>query len=109
MTSLFIRMDLVSSLMERRSLPAIKGAAQQRPQTHMCAVLVSGHPPVADLEHIRIIPVSRPGVGRDCNLAEPYAIHRLPLIADISRRPPRFPPVISSPLPWVILAVPDKD
>ena len=70
-TSRLVSRAIVSGVMVRK---IVAGQEQRRgkhrPQAHVRAVLVGLHAAVADFQHVRIVPVARPGVFREARLAE---------------------------------------
>src|SRR5258708_4393759 len=85
-----------------------QGSSQNRPKTEVGAVFRRGHSAIADFEHVRIIPVSRPGKGLKTNLQIQDVEHAvgatitgfpflfaLPSVLDVSGGAPK----ISYPVP----------
>jgi len=75
-----------------------KRGGKDRPQAEVRPVFVRGHAPFADLQHVRIIPVSRSRVTlqsilqvEDVEHAKPMLFFRLPLVADVTRGAPEVP------------------
>ena len=63
------------------------------------------HTPVADLEHVGIVPVPGACVWLKRILAESDARHRLPRVADVAGRAPEIPTDRRRPRPHVVPAV----
>src|SRR5208337_1613448 len=85
-------------------------AGQQRrgedgPEAHVGAVFVGGHAAVADLQHVRIVPVSGAGVFRDRGLRIDNFHHALVGVVDIAGGAPQIAADERSPLPHVGAAV----
>ena len=71
----------------------------------MAAVLFGGQIAVADLEHIRVVPVALAGILEEIDIDFVYAENRLPVCLDIGRRAPKVacrrapaPRKVSAPL-----------
>ena len=71
----------------------------------MAAVLFGGQISVADLEHIRVVPVALAGIFEEIDIDFVYAENRLPVRLDIGRRAPKVacrrapaPRKVSAPL-----------
>jgi hypothetical protein len=92
--------------MVRKSLPAIsQRRLQHAPQAHVQAIFVGGHPAIADLEHVRVVPVARLGMLDDLKLSEADALHRFPAVADVEGSAPQIAAGLGAPLPHVARAV----
>src|SRR5215469_3200291 len=71
----------------------------------MSPILFRVHAAIADLEHVRIVPVSRACEPRQASLAEANLRHTRVLIRYISRSPPEVAADVSSPTPDSVVAV----
>ena len=100
-TSLLVRMSWISGFMSRRSLPAIRGAARIDHRLKWARYSSVGHAPVADFEHVRIVPVARPRITliptcRSRMSSKPRGLAlALPLVAMSPVVRQRFPPTFS--------------
>src|SRR5215472_9355178 len=71
----------------------------------MGTIFVSRHPAIADLQHVRIVPVPGPNVRIDIKLTKADAVHRLPAIADVPGGAPQIAPDFAAPRPHIIATV----
>src|ERR1700748_84343 len=63
---------------------------KDRPQAHVGPILVGVHTAVADLEHIRIVPMSRTCKASQSSLAKPDRLHSRVVIVDVAGGAPEI-------------------
>src|SRR5690349_7445721 len=83
-----------------------QGRREDGPQAEVGAVLLRRHAPISHFEHVRIVPVTGPGVTFYSNLqiqdiehAEMVVVLALPLVANVTGRAPQIPPHLLAPEP----------
>ncbi len=86
-------------------IPGQQWCGEQHPQAHVGAVLILGHFAVADLQHVRIVPVPGPGEAREARLAESDSAHARVGVVDVIRRAPHAGAHRRPPLPRLVQTV----
>src|SRR2546425_289358 len=72
-------------------IPGHERRREHRPKPQVRAVLERGHPAVPDLEHVRIVPVARPGVAVEARLTVEHAREGGPRVLDVPAGAPQVP------------------
>src|SRR5260370_6671285 len=73
--------------------------SENRPQAHVHSIFIAAHAAVADLEHVRIVPMPRSGKARQTRLAKANLLHARIMVVDVASGAPEIPAHACAPLP----------